>query len=61
MWGAFVTKDGLETRELLAHRNSATRNQIPAEARLAAGASTRERYQVRTELSAFAPNALIRP
>jgi len=35
---AFVTKDGSEIRELLAHRNSSIRNQSLAEARLPAGA-----------------------
>ena len=34
---AFITKDGSEIRELLAHRNSAIRNQSLAEARLPAG------------------------
>lgn len=46
---AFVTKDGSEIRELLAHRNSAIRNQSLAEARLAPGASTREHYHLKTE------------
>ena len=46
---AFITKDGSEIRELLAHRNSAIRNQSLAEARLPAGASTQEHYHVRTE------------
>jgi len=41
---AFITKDGSEIRELLAHRNSAIRNQSLAEARLPAGASTQEHY-----------------
>jgi mannose-6-phosphate isomerase-like protein (cupin superfamily) len=40
----FITKDGSEIRELLAHRNSAIRNQSLAEARLPAGASTQEHY-----------------
>ena len=31
---AFITKDGSEIRELLAHRNSAIRNQSLAEARV---------------------------
>lgn len=39
---AFITKDGSEIRELLAHRNSAIRNQSLAEARLPVGASTQE-------------------
>jgi mannose-6-phosphate isomerase-like protein (cupin superfamily) len=46
---AFVTKDGSEIRELLAHRNSAIRNQSLAEARLAPGASTQEHYHIATE------------
>ena len=45
----FVTKDGSEIRELLAHRNSAIRNQSLAEARLAPGMSTAEHYHVKTE------------
>ena len=46
---AFITKDGSEIRELLAHRNSAIRNQSLAEARLPVGASTQEHYHVRAE------------
>ena len=46
---AFATKDGSEIRELLAHRNSAIRNQSLAEARLPAGASTQEHYHPQTE------------
>jgi mannose-6-phosphate isomerase-like protein (cupin superfamily) len=46
---AFITKDGSEIRELLAHRNAAIRNLSLAEARLAPGASTQEHYHVRTE------------
>ena len=46
---AFVTKDGSEIRELLAHRNSAIRHQSLAEARLAPGLSTQEHYHVKTE------------
>jgi mannose-6-phosphate isomerase-like protein (cupin superfamily) len=46
---AFTTKDGSEIRELLAHRNSAIRNQSLAEARLPVGTSTQEHYHVRTE------------
>ena len=46
---SFTTKDGSEIRELLAHRNSAIRNQSLAEARLPAGASMQEHYHVRTE------------
>ena len=45
----FVTKDGSEIRELLAHRNSALRNQTLAEARLPAGAATTPHYHVKTE------------
>jgi mannose-6-phosphate isomerase-like protein (cupin superfamily) len=47
--GPFITKDGSEIRELLAHRNSAIRNQSLAEARLPAGGSTQEHYHVKTE------------
>src|SRR5436189_81879 len=46
---AFITKDGSEIRELLAHRNSAIRHQSLAEARLPAGASTQEHYHPRAE------------
>lgn len=46
---AFITKDGSEIRELLAHRNSAIRNQSLAEARLSPGASTQEHYHVKAE------------
>jgi mannose-6-phosphate isomerase-like protein (cupin superfamily) len=46
---AFTTKDGSEIRELLAHRNSAIRNQSLAEARLPAGGSTQEHYHSQTE------------
>ena len=45
----FKTKDGSEIRELLAHRNSAIRNQSLAEARLPVGGSTQEHYHVQTE------------
>jgi mannose-6-phosphate isomerase-like protein (cupin superfamily) len=45
----FVTKDGSEIRELLAHRNSAIRNQSLAEARIPAGGSTQEHYHPRSE------------
>ena len=45
----FVTKDGSEIRELLAHRNSGIRNQSLAEARLPVGASTQEHYHTSTE------------
>jgi mannose-6-phosphate isomerase-like protein (cupin superfamily) len=46
---AFITKDGSEIRELLAHRNSAIRQQSLAEARVKPGASTQEHYHVKTE------------
>ncbi len=46
---AFITKDGSEIRELLAHRNSAIREQSLAEARLPVGRSTQEHYHRRTE------------
>ncbi len=45
----FTTKDGSEIRELLAHRNSALRNQSLAEARLPVGGATQEHYHPRTE------------
>lgn len=40
----FITKDGSEIRELLAHRNSSIRNQSLAEARLPVGSATQEHY-----------------
>jgi mannose-6-phosphate isomerase-like protein (cupin superfamily) len=46
---AFITKDGSEIRELLAHRNSAIRHQSLAEARLPVGASTQEHFHPRAE------------
>jgi mannose-6-phosphate isomerase-like protein (cupin superfamily) len=46
---AFITKDGSEIRELLAHRNSAIRNQSLAEARLPIGGATQEHQHPRTE------------
>ena len=46
---AFITKDGSEIRELLAHRNSVIRNQSLAEARVAVGGSTQEHYHARAE------------
>ena len=46
---SFTTKDGSEIRELLAHRNSAIRNQSLAEARLPAGGATQEHFHPRTE------------
>jgi mannose-6-phosphate isomerase-like protein (cupin superfamily) len=45
----FITKDGSEIRELLAHRNSAIRNQSLAEARVPVGGATQEHYHARTE------------
>ena len=46
---AFVTKDGSEIRELLAHRNSCIRNQSLAEARVAPGATTTAHFHAQTE------------
>ena len=46
---AFITKDGSEIRELLAHRNSSLRNQSLAEARIAPGQSTQEHFHRVTE------------
>jgi mannose-6-phosphate isomerase-like protein (cupin superfamily) len=46
---AFITKDGSEIRELLAHRNSAIRHQSLAEARVPVGGSTIEHYHALTE------------
>ena len=46
---AFTTKDGSEIRELLAHRNSAIRNQSLAEARLPVGGATQEHVHPHTE------------
>lgn len=46
---AFVTKDGSEIRELLAHRNSGIRLQSLAEARLEPGKSTQEHFHRQTE------------
>src|SRR5258705_13093875 len=45
----FITMDGSEIRGLLAHRNSAIRNQSLAEARLPAGASTQEHSHAKAE------------
>jgi len=45
----FITKDGSEIRELLAHRNSCIRNQSLAEARLPPGAATAPHHHVKTE------------
>lgn len=46
---AFTTKDGSQIRELLAHRNSAIRQQSLAEARLPPGAATAPHYHPKTE------------
>jgi mannose-6-phosphate isomerase-like protein (cupin superfamily) len=46
---AFITKDGSEIRELLAHRNSAIRNQSLAEARVLVAGSTQEHYHPKAE------------
>ena len=46
---AFITKDGSEIRELLAHRNSVIRNQSLAEARLGIAAATQEHFHPRAE------------
>jgi mannose-6-phosphate isomerase-like protein (cupin superfamily) len=46
---AFITKDGSEIRELLAHRNSCIRNQTLAEARLPVSASTTPHRHPKTE------------
>jgi mannose-6-phosphate isomerase-like protein (cupin superfamily) len=46
---AFITKDGSEIRELLAHRNSVIRNQTLAEARLPQGGSTTPHRHLKTE------------
>lgn len=40
----FITEDGSEIRELLAHRNSSIRNQSLAEATLRKGQSTRAHF-----------------
>jgi mannose-6-phosphate isomerase-like protein (cupin superfamily) len=45
----FITKDGSEIRELLAHRNSGIRNQSLAEARVPPGATTAAHYHPKTE------------
>ena len=45
----FITKDGSQIRELLAHRNSCIRNQSLAEARLESGTSTATHYHPTTE------------
>ena len=45
----FITQDGSEIRELLAHRNSSIRNQSLAEATLRAGQGTRAHYHPKAE------------
>lgn len=54
----FTTKDGSEIRELLAHRNSAIRNQSLAEARLPVGGSTQEHFHPRAEEIYFITHGL---
>jgi len=46
---SFITKDGSEIRELLAHRNSCIRHQSLAEARIPVGSSTTPHYHPKTE------------
>ena len=46
---AFITKDGSEIRELLAHRNSAIRHQSLAEARVPLGGATQEHFHAKAE------------
>ena len=46
---SFITVDGSEIRELLAHRNSAIRNQSLAEARIPIGSATLEHFHPRCE------------
>ena len=45
----FITKDGSEIRELLAHCNSIIRHQSLAEARLPVGGATQEHFHPRAE------------
>jgi len=45
----FITEDGSEIRELLAHRNSSLRNQSLAEATLRKGQSTRAHFHPKAE------------
>jgi mannose-6-phosphate isomerase-like protein (cupin superfamily) len=45
----FITKDGSQIRELLAHRNSSIRHQSLAEARVAPGQSTAAHFHRLTE------------
>jgi mannose-6-phosphate isomerase-like protein (cupin superfamily) len=46
---SFITVDGSEIRELLAHRNSSIRNQSLAEARIPVGGATLEHYHSKCE------------
>jgi len=46
---SFITADGSEIRELLAHRNSGIRNQSLAEARIPVGGATLEHYHPKCE------------
>ncbi len=46
---AFITKDGSEIRELLAHRNSEIKNQSLADARVPVGGSTMEHFHSKSE------------
>jgi mannose-6-phosphate isomerase-like protein (cupin superfamily) len=46
---SFITKDGSEIRELLAHRNSGIQNQSLAEARVPPGGATQEHFHKVTE------------
>jgi mannose-6-phosphate isomerase-like protein (cupin superfamily) len=46
---AFITKDGSEIRELLAHRNSCIAKQSLAEARVSPGGRTAPHYHPKTE------------
>jgi mannose-6-phosphate isomerase-like protein (cupin superfamily) len=45
----FLTKDGSEIRELLAHRNSSIVKQSLAEARVPGGVTTIAHYHIKTE------------
>ena len=45
----FITKDGSQIRELLAHRNSVIKNQSLAEATLPPNSRTDEHYHAKTE------------
>ena len=46
---SFITADGSEIRELLAHRNSSIRNQTLAEARVPPGMTTTLHHHKKTE------------